>query len=85
MKVPLYMDHHKDVDGLTTEAVAGAHQKDPETQDEYGVKYHSYWYNDDKGEIFCLVEAPSEEAAEAVHREAHGLRVSEKTTLPGSS
>jgi hypothetical protein len=77
MKVPLYMDHHKDVDGLTTEAVAGAHQKDLETQDEYGVKYHSYWYNEDKGEIFCLVEAPSEEAAEAVHREAHGLTADE--------
>jgi len=25
------------------------------------------------GKIFCLVEAPSAEAAAAVHREAHGL------------
>ena len=76
-RMPLYMDHHKNVDGLTAQAVEQAHQKDLEVQDEHGAKYHSYWYNEDKGEIFCLVEAPSEEAAEAVHREAHGLTADE--------
>ncbi|MDQ5829309.1 MAG: DUF4242 domain-containing protein, partial [Actinomycetota bacterium] len=29
------------------------------------------------GTVFCLAEAPSKEAAEAVHREAHGLMASE--------
>jgi hypothetical protein len=76
-RMPLYMDHHKNVDGLTAQAVEQAHQKDLEVQDEHGAKYHSYWYNEEKGEIFCLVEAPSEEAAEAVHREAHGLTADE--------
>jgi hypothetical protein len=71
--MPLYMDTHKNLEGLSADAVSEAHQKDLEVQDEYGVKYHSYWYNEEKGEIFCLIEAPSEEAAEAVHREAHGL------------
>jgi hypothetical protein len=84
-KMPLYMDHHKNVDGLTAEAVTDAHQKDLETQDEYGVKYQSYWYNEEKGEIFCLVEAPSEEAAEAVHREAHGLTADEITEVKEGS
>jgi Nickel responsive protein SCO4226-like len=71
--MPLYIDTHRNLEGLTADAAADAHQKDLEVQDEYGVKYHSYWYNEEKGEIFCLIEAPSEEAAEAVHREAHGL------------
>ena len=71
--MPLFMDHHKGVEGLTAEAVAEAHKKDLETQDEYGVKYHRYWYNEETGEVFCLAEAPNKEAAEAVHREAHGL------------
>jgi hypothetical protein len=71
--VPLYMDIHRNLEGLTAEAVADAHQQDLEIQDEYGVKYHRYWYNEEKGEVFCLCEAPSQEAAEAVHREAHGL------------
>jgi hypothetical protein len=84
-RMPLYMDHHKNVDGLTAQAVAGAHQKDLEVQDEHGAKYHSYWYNEEKGEIFCLVEAPSEEAAEAVHREAHGLTADEITEVKEGS
>jgi hypothetical protein len=75
--MPLYMDIHRNVEGLTPEAVAEAHQKDVEVQDEYGVKYHRYWYNDETGEVFCLAEAPSKEAAEAVHREAHGLTADE--------
>jgi hypothetical protein len=67
------MDHHKGVEGLTAEAVAEAHRKDMEIQDEYGVKYHRYWSNEDTGEIWCLAEAPNKEAAEATHGEAHGL------------
>ncbi len=71
--MPLYMDVHHKVEGLTAEAVAGAHQKDLETQGKHGVKYLKYWYNDETGRIYCLLDAPSKEAAEAVHREAHGL------------
>jgi len=71
--MPLYMDHHKKIEGLTAEAVAGAHQKDLETQDRHGAKALKYWFNEENGEVFCLFDAPNAEAAEAVHREAHGL------------
>ncbi len=47
--------------------------KDLEIQHEHGVKYHHYWFNEESGDVFCLAEAPSKEAAEAVHCEAHGL------------
>jgi hypothetical protein len=53
--------------------VAEAHRKDQEIQSQYGVTYHRYWFNEQTGEVFCLAEAPNKEAAEAVHREAHGL------------
>jgi len=69
----MFMDHHKAVEGLTADAVADAHRRDEEIQEEYGVKYHRYWFNEGTGEVFCLVEAPNKEAAEAVHREAHDL------------
>ncbi len=72
---------HRDVEGLTAEAVADAHQKALEVQDRHGVKYHRYWYNEEKGEVFCLCEAPSQEEAEAVHREAHGLVADETTEV----
>ena len=71
--MPLFMDEHNNVEGLTAEAVAGAHQKDLEVQGTRGVKYLRYWFNEQSGKVYCLVEAPSKEAAEAVHREAHGL------------
>jgi hypothetical protein len=71
--MPLFMDVHKGVDGLTAEAVAGAHAKDLETQDQFGAKYLNYWYNAEDGTVFCLAEAPDSEAVMAVHREGHGL------------
>ena len=71
--MPLFMDVHDKVDGLTAEAVAGAHARDLEVQDAHGVRYLQYWFDETSGKVFCLVEAPSAEAASAVHREAHGL------------
>ncbi len=55
--MPLFMDHHRRVEGLSAEAVADAHTKDMEIQDHYGVKYHRYWFNEETGEFWCLAEA----------------------------
>ncbi len=70
--MPLYMDVHEKIDGLTAEAVAEAHRKDLEVQHKHGVNYRSYWFNEAEGKVFCLFEAPSAEAGDKVHREAHG-------------
>ena len=75
--MPIYMDTHTKVEGLTAEAVAGAHQRDLEVQSKHGVDYLKYWFNLAEGTVFCLVDAPSKEAAIAVHREAHGLLADE--------
>ena len=83
--MPLYMDEHHEVEGLTAEAVAGAHQRDLEVQGRYGVNYLKYWFNDQTGRVYCLVDAPSREAAEAVHREAHGLVADEITEVEEGS
>ena len=71
--MPLYLDVHHKIDGLTSEGVADAHQKDLQVQQKHGVNYLRYWYDEGTGKVFCLVQAPSKEAAAAVHREAHGL------------
>ena len=71
--MPLYMDVHEHVDGLTADAVADAHRKDQAIQKEHDVEYLRYWFNEKEGQVFCLVRAPNKEAAERVHREAHGL------------
>jgi hypothetical protein len=71
--MPLFMDIHKHVPGLTAEAVAGAHAKDLEIQKKYGVQYLKYWFDEGSGKVFCLVNAPNKEAAIGVHRDGHGL------------
>ena len=74
--MPLYLDNHK-IQGLTAEAVAQAHAADLAVQGKHNVKYLRYWYDEATGKVFCLAEAPSVEAAIAVHREAHGLLADE--------
>ncbi len=77
----LFMDVHTHIDGLTAEAVAGAHQRDLEVQDGRGVQYLKYWFDEGSGRVFCLVDAPNADAAAAVHREAHGLVADEITEV----
>jgi hypothetical protein len=69
----LFMDAHTIEGGVAVADVAAAHQADLDTQAEYGVSYLRYWVDEAAGRIFCLVEAPDAEAANTVHREAHGL------------
>ena len=75
--MPLFIDKHKRVPGLTVEAVKAAHAADLATQEKHDVNYLKYWFNEETGDVFCLVEAPSKEAAIQVHREAHGLLADE--------
>lgn len=69
----LFMDVHNIEGGVSAADVAGAHQADLATQAKYGVNYVRYWVDEEAGKVFCLVEAPNAEAANTVHREAHGL------------
>ena len=69
----LFMDTHALDGGVAAEDVAKAHAADLATQERYGVQYLRYWVDERAGKIFCLVEAPDADAANQVHREAHGL------------
>ncbi len=71
--MPLFLDEHEYVPNLTAEAVAQAHARDLEVQGAHDVRYLRYWFDEATGKVFCLVEAPTPDAAITVHREAHGL------------
>jgi len=73
--MPMYLDRH-DLIGITAQEVADAHLQDLEAQNEHKVCYHTYWFDEDKGSIFCLAEGPNREAVENVHRESHGQMAS---------
>jgi hypothetical protein len=67
------MDLHEIAGGVAMEDVAKAHLADLSMQDAHDVRYLRYWVDETQGRVFCLVEAPSAQAAADVHREAHGL------------
>ena len=69
--MPLYMDRHDGVTATTQELVRN-HLRDIEVQRKYGALYVTYWFDQEAHTVFCLVDAPSTDAAEGVHREAHG-------------
>jgi hypothetical protein len=68
----LFMDVHTINGGVSMEDIARAHVADLEIQRGYGVRYLRYWVDERGGKLFCLVEAPSGEAAASVHHQAHG-------------
>jgi class 3 adenylate cyclase len=70
--MPLYMDIHK-VPGATANDLAQAHAADMLVQDALGVCCVKYWFNEGSGKVFCLIDAPSVEAANEVHARSHGL------------
>jgi class 3 adenylate cyclase len=69
--MPLYMDIHRGVEGSVDDVFA-AHRGDLEVQEKHGVQYLRWWFNPSRRTVCCLVEAPSPEAANEVHVEAHG-------------
>jgi class 3 adenylate cyclase len=73
--MPLFVDIHK-IEGASADDLARAHAADLSVQEQYGVEYHKYWFNEQTGKIFCLCSAPNAEAAVSVHRSAHGMTAS---------
>lgn len=69
--MPLFLDRH-DMKGTSAIEVAEAHLKDLAIQDDYGVRFLTYWFDEERGTAFCLIEAPDRETAQRVHQDAHG-------------
>lgn len=69
--MPIFLDRHDMVE-QSAEETARLHIKDLEIQDQYGVKFLTYWYDAERRTTFCLVDAPDKQTADKVHAEAHG-------------
>lgn len=69
--MPIYMDRH-DTKQVSASEVAAAHQKDLEIQDKHGCKAITYWVDEERGTVFCLIDAKQKQAVINMHKEAHG-------------
>jgi AraC-like DNA-binding protein len=70
--MPIYMDVHI-VPGVKAKDVAEAHRMDMLLQSEHECKCMTYWIDEERENVFCLIEAPAKEAVSEMHNRAHGL------------
>ena len=71
--MPLYWIMHNKLDGSVVETVAKSHTKEITVEEPHGARCLRYWLNRETGNVFCLVEGPTSEAAANVHRSGSGL------------
>jgi hypothetical protein len=57
------MDRHY-LEGATRHALANAHSKDLANQSKNGVRFITYWCDEERSTAFCLVDAPNNRNAE---------------------
>jgi AraC-like DNA-binding protein len=70
--MPIYMDVHY-IPGVGALDVAAAHQEDVNIQHQHHCKCMTYWVDEPRGAVFCLIDAPDKSTVEEMHRNAHGL------------
>lgn len=70
--MPIFMDLHI-APGVTAKELAEAHLLDVKIQEKYCCKAMTYWLDEDKGFVFCLIEAPDKESVRELHEKSHGL------------
>jgi len=68
----IYMDLHV-VPGVNAKDVADAHSMDVLMEKEHHCKCLTYWIDELRGYVFCLIDAPDKESVIELHTRAHGL------------
>lgn len=66
------MDQH-DTKGAVPTDLAAAHAMDLALENEYNVRFLTYWLDYPRGVANCLVEAPNSEVVNEVHGLSHGM------------
>ena len=70
--MPIFMDVHI-VPGVKAKDVAEAHRLDLLIQHEHNCNCITYWIDEARESIFCLIDAPDKDAVVELHSKAHGL------------
>jgi len=69
-----YIDvHHFGAGKVTVKDVETAHQKDLAVEKKYRVTILKYWFDEAKGDVYCLSSSDNSESIRKTHAEAHGL------------
>lgn len=66
------MDLHI-VPGVNAKDVAEAHSRDVYLEKDHQCKCLTYWIDELRGHVFCLIDAPDKESVYELHNRSHGL------------
>jgi AraC-like DNA-binding protein len=66
------MDAHI-IPGVKARDVAEAHRQDLIHQGDFGCKCMTYWVDEERETIFCLMDARDKDAVKELHNKAHGM------------
>lgn len=70
--MPIYMDRHDIPKEVSAAHVAEMHQADLAVQHLFGCKGLTYWCDEERQAVFCLIDAPDRDAINRMHDHAHG-------------
>lgn len=70
--MPIYMDLHI-VPGVSAKDVAEAHRMDVLLEKNHQCKCLTYWIDELRGHVFCLIDAPDKNSVISLHNKSHGL------------
>jgi hypothetical protein len=65
--MPEFMDVHRNMVGITKEALQEAHNADLAIQGDESVDFKSAWADPESGHVYCRSEAPSADAVRRIH------------------
>lgn len=69
--MPIFMDRHSAPGAKYAEALK-VHEMDLTVQDQFQCRCRTFWLDEERGVVNCLVEAPNAEAVVAMHGASHG-------------
>ncbi len=64
--------HHFGTGKVTAKDVEAAHQKDVVVEKKHHVTILKYWFDEAKGDVYCLSTSDNTESIRETHAEAHG-------------
>lgn len=70
--MPIFMDLHI-VPGVSAKDVAEAHRMDVYIEKDHHCTCLTYWVDEPRGHVFCLIDAPDKESVMELHNRSHGL------------
>jgi hypothetical protein len=70
--MPQFVDIHTGIRGVSPADISAARAKNVAIQHRYDVRFSRVLYDAGAERVFCFSEAPSKEAALAVHRDGNG-------------